>query len=68
MERGDFFHAVYRIQRKLGRIYRELAPYALFPLDEYFGGSVRSSVPVRANVIEMPKNRTRLTPPLRKVA
>jgi len=36
MERGDFFHAVYRIQSRLGRVFRELKPYALFPLDEYF--------------------------------
>jgi hypothetical protein len=36
MDRGNFFHAVYRIQQKLGRVYRELRPYALFPLDEYF--------------------------------
>ena len=45
MERGDFFHEVYRIQRKLGRIYRELTPYSLFPLDEYFGGTVRTGTP-----------------------
>jgi hypothetical protein len=38
MDRGSFYHAVYRIQEKLGRIYRELRPYALFPLDEYFNG------------------------------
>ena len=42
MERSDFFHAVYRIQQKLGRVYRELQPYGLYPLDEYFGGSVRT--------------------------
>jgi hypothetical protein len=29
---------VYRIEQRLGRVYRELEPYALFPLDEYFGG------------------------------
>jgi hypothetical protein len=38
MDRGSFYHAIYRIQEKLGRIYRELRPYALFPLDEYFHG------------------------------
>jgi hypothetical protein len=69
MERGDFFHDVYRIQRKLGRIYRELQPYALFPLDEYFGGSVRSGRPAtKPNVIEMPGRRNRLMPPVRKAA
>jgi len=68
MDRGDFFHEVYRIQRKLGRIYRELQPYSLFPLDEYFGGSVRKNLPrVTPNVIQMPSRR-RLMPPLRKVA
>jgi hypothetical protein len=36
VDRGDFFHHVYRIQQKLGRTFRELQPYALFPLDEYF--------------------------------
>ena len=36
MDRGTFFHAVYRIEQKLGRIFRELKPYALYPLDEYF--------------------------------
>ncbi len=38
MDRGNFFHAVYRIQQKLGRTFRELEPYPLFPLDEYFHG------------------------------
>ncbi|HZL57502.1 MAG TPA: hypothetical protein VFC21_10490, partial [Bryobacteraceae bacterium] len=32
MERGNFFHEVYKIQEKLGRVFRELRPYALFPL------------------------------------
>lgn len=45
MDRGSFFHAVYRIEQKLGRIYRDLEPYALFPLDEYFYGTVRAKVP-----------------------
>src|ERR1039458_3023746 len=41
MDRGNFFHAIYRIERTLGRTFAELKPYALFPLDEYFGGTVR---------------------------
>jgi hypothetical protein len=71
MERGDFFHAVYRVQQKLGRVFRELKPYGLYPLDEYFGGTVRTSLPAdNRKVIEMPLNpaRRRLCPPLRKVA
>lgn len=41
MDRGNFFHAIYRIEQKLGRVFRELQPYALFPLDEYFHGPSR---------------------------
>jgi hypothetical protein len=42
MDRGSFFHNVYRIQQKLGRAFREWQPYGLFPLDEYFGGTIRN--------------------------
>ena len=38
IDRGNFFHAVYRIQAKLGQVFRELQPYSLYPLDEYFNG------------------------------
>jgi hypothetical protein len=34
--RGNFFHAVYRVQEQLGRVFCELRPYALFPVDQYF--------------------------------
>jgi hypothetical protein len=40
VERGEFFHLIYRIERRLGRVFAELEPYPLFPLDEYFGGVV----------------------------
>lgn len=36
MERGNFFHAVYRIEQRLGRAYRETWPYGLWPTEEYF--------------------------------
>ena len=39
MDRGSFYHAVYRIQERLGRYYREVRPYPLFPVDEYFHGA-----------------------------
>jgi hypothetical protein len=47
MDKGVFFHAVYRIQQKLGRVFRELKPYPLYPLSDYFspgdyrGGSAK---------------------------
>jgi len=40
MDRGSFFHAIYRLEEKLGRVYAELEPYPLFPLRDYFGGVV----------------------------
>jgi hypothetical protein len=47
IDRGTFFHTIYRIEQKLGRAYRELEPYGLFPLDEYFGGTMRNDPSVR---------------------
>jgi hypothetical protein len=41
LSRGNFFHECYRIEARLGRAFREIEPYALFPLDEYFGGTIR---------------------------
>jgi len=41
MDRGSFFHAVYRIEQKLGRTFAELEPYGLYPVNEYFAGVIR---------------------------
>lgn len=72
MDRGTFFHEVYRIQQKLGRIFRELEPYSLFPLDEYFGGTCRKELrPETAKILRMPfeqKRRRPVRPPISKVA
>jgi hypothetical protein len=71
MDRGNFFHSVYRIQQKLGRVFRELKPFALFPLDEYFGGTITKDLPRDySNVIQMPLPGARkpLRPPLRQPA
>jgi hypothetical protein len=46
LDRGNFFHSVYRIEQKLGRIFRELQPYPLFPIDEYFQGASKLPPPV----------------------
>ncbi|HBY63749.1 MAG TPA: hypothetical protein DEH78_28320 [Solibacterales bacterium] len=43
LDRGTFFHMVYRMEAQLGRVYRELQPYALYPLDEYFSGTLKGS-------------------------
>ena len=60
IDRGTFFHAVYRIEQKLGRVFRELQPYSLFPLDEYFRGAYRQHPP---QVHVMPNPRPPLIPP-----
>lgn len=52
VDRGVFFHAVYRIQEKLGRTFRELRPYALFPIDEYFNGRTENTTPITAEIEE----------------
>ena len=36
IDRGNFFHAVYRIQQKLGRAFRETEPYGIFPVYAYY--------------------------------
>jgi hypothetical protein len=76
MDRGLFFHSVYRIQQKLGLTFRELQPYALFPLDEYFGGKIQKALPCdyeKAGNLMVLKGKgvgrpRALQPPLRQVA
>jgi hypothetical protein len=77
IDRGTFFHEVYRIQQKLGRTFRELEPYALFPLDEYFGGCILKVLPSdyertygRLSIVRPRPARRQfaLTPPLAKIA
>lgn len=69
IDRGNFFHAVYRIEQKLGRVFRELEPYSLFPVDDYFHGPVKNVtsslapqvVPIRPplrTLVRLPNERT----------
>lgn len=68
MDRGAFFHEVYRIQQKLGRTFRELEPHALFPLDQYFGGGTRQTdVRETGNGEEFPVATAKAAPVGRKV-
>jgi len=54
IERGSFFHALYRIEQKLGRVFRQLEPYPLFPLDEYYFGPSRTNAgPRRGRILEI---------------
>ena len=38
VDRGNFFHAVYRIENSLGRAYLEMKPYAVYPTGDYYRG------------------------------
>jgi hypothetical protein len=71
MDRGTFFHAVYRIQKRLGRVFRDLEPYALFPLDEYFSGSTKDGamgrVKLRAESAK-PAGQRPVRPPVARAA
>ena len=68
LDRGTFFHTVYRIEQKLGCAFRELEPYSLFPLDEYFGGTMRNDLPAgyrTLKVVPIGPARAVLRPPVR---
>lgn len=71
IERGDFFHAIYRLEQKLGLVYHHLQPYPLFPTDDYFNGAgwetthrPASPVPMR----RLPSLHERLNVPVRRAA
>ena len=58
MNKGDFFHYVYEIERQLGRVFAELAPYPLYPVAEYFNGTERLE-PQPATQAVLRKNNAR---------
>lgn len=73
VDRGTFFHDVYRIEQKLGRTFREIEPHALFPIDEYFSSTPRSTVaapsPFKVETEEAPKKaKTMMKFPLKRAA
>jgi hypothetical protein len=67
IDRGNFFHSVYRIEQRLGRLFRELEPYPLFPLDDYFHGPSRMAPPSSPEARRDIPVRPRL-PPIGKTA
>jgi hypothetical protein len=64
MDRGNFFHAVYKIEQRLGRVFRELQPYALYPLKEYFSGEIGTVKPF----LTAPRRVVPIRPPALKSA
>ena len=67
IDRGTFFHSVYRIEQKLGRMFRELEPYPLFPLDDYFHGPSRMA-PAFSQTAHREESLHRRLPPIGKTA
>lgn len=73
IDRGAFFHNVYRVQQKLGRVFRELQPYSLYPLSEYFHSEARPVSPTchpeqKVIPIRPPVQRPRFELPEQKAA
>jgi hypothetical protein len=72
MDRGSFFHMIYRLEQKLGRAFSDTQPYGIFPVDEYFGGKFRKR-PERAQFSsaeaeQVAAIRQRWFPPLLRIA
>lgn len=72
IDRGTFFHEVYRIQQKLGRTFRELEPHALFPLDQYFNSRTKDVLemtsPFKVDTQEAAKTKPILRFPVKRAA
>ena len=75
LDRGDFFHFVYRIMHKLGRAFADTVPYALFPLEDYYDSYCGVDLPAMADSMhELRRRREReresrpLVPRLRTAA
>ena len=66
MNKGAIFHVVYRVEHKLGKVFRELQPYALWPVDEYFQGNTRRVAVGPCLIPDTPRpGNGPLRPPLR---
>lgn len=66
MDRGVFHHSIYRIEQKLGRVFAEVEPYALYPVDEYLNSSTRRQT-VKAFDVKTPRTVIPIRPPLRAI-
>ncbi len=60
IDRGTFFHIVYKVQEKLGAAYAETKPYSLYPVAEYFASTPREEVVAKA--IEPDRFSNRVVP------
>lgn len=65
IDQGTFFRQIYQIEIRLGRAFRETEPYGLYPLDEYFSGSVKGKATTPCH-IPNPQSRA-VRPPLAQI-
>jgi hypothetical protein len=64
IDRGTFFHRVYALENKLGRVYRTLKPYPLYPLEDYFRGMRLADLKPLPALVGYRFNGEPLRPPL----
>jgi len=64
MTRAAFETMTRAMEAKLGRVFRETEPFALYPLDEYFSVNVRGAAIAPTMPLDT-RTRPRLCPPLR---
>ncbi len=63
VNRGRFFHGVYKVQELLGREFHDLTPYALYPLQSYFSRSIELKV-IPVSEVTLVKAVVPIRPPL----
>lgn len=70
VDKGQVFHAVYRVEAVLGRAFAEMQPYGLYPVDEYLHGAAAPGLPaIPARVERRPGSlRFPTVPLLRRAA
>jgi len=65
LSREAFFTMTNAMEAKLGRAFRETAPFALYPLDEYFSATTRGAAIVPSTPLDTLTRPQRLQPPMR---
>jgi hypothetical protein len=61
VDRGNYFHAVYRIEEQAGRAFYETEPYGLYPPREYFSVQIQGPMEPCHPQQEPPQRRARQT-------
>lgn len=68
LSREAFVTMTNAMEDTLGRAFRETAPFALYPLDEYFSATTRGAAIVPSTPLDTRTRLQRLRPPMRPVA